>query len=226
MGRCVFLPIKDGSLSKIACIVIAGGKRRQLLDQKILPSIPQTFDDILVVGEHHAGDGYSYLHVPDMLRTTTDALIKRDVGSLATNADILCYLSDDHGMHWDFLTQLRAIESGPWDAIMPARYCTVAGEEIPLNMGQSPALPSVAHPGQAIIVAGQYWRNGVTVDYLGGHAGVFRRSVIQARPWTTMPHDRVWDVLASKEQMRAGARFVFAPNIKVEDFEIEGKPWQ
>lgn len=216
-----------GTSVKIACIVIALEKRRTLLDTKVLPSIvPQGFDDVLVIGEYHEGEGYRYLHVPNMMKNTNDALVKRDVGTVATDADILVYLCDDHGLHWDFLTQLRAIESAPWDVVMPARYCTVAGEEIPLNMGQSPALPSVLHASHAILVANQVWRNGVEIDYLAGHAGVFRRSLIQARPWTTMPHDRLWDVLATKEQLRMGARFVFAPQIKVEDYEIEGKPWQ
>src|SRR5205823_2587860 len=100
------------------------------------------------------------------------------------------------------------------------------GEEIPLNMGQKPALPSVGNPAYSNIVAQQTWSAGVTVDYLAGHAGIFRRSLIQTRPWTTMPHDRIWDVLASKEQMHMGARFVFVPSIQVEDLEIEGCPWR
>lgn len=216
-----------GILSSVAVIIIAGGRRRALLGDRVLPSIiPQQFDDVLVVGAHHPGNGYRYLHVPDMMRNTNDALIKRDVGSLATDADIFVYLSDDHGLHWDFLNQLRTVENGPWDVIMPHRYCTVNGEEVPLNMGQSPALPSVGNPTYSKMVAAQTWANGATVDYLGGHAGIFRRAVIQARPWTTMPHDRLWDVLASKEQMKMGARFVYVQSVQVEDFEIEGRPWQ
>lgn len=161
-----------------------------------------------------------------MMKNTNDALIKRDCGTVATDADILVYLCDDHGLHWDFLNQLRQVASGPWDAIMPHRYCTVNGEEIPLNMGQKPALPPVGNPAYSKIVAQQTWSGGVTVDYLAGHAGIFRRSLIQARPWTTMPHDRLWDVLATKEQIELGARFVFVPTIQVEDYEIEGSPWR
>ena len=216
-----------GPSLNIACIVIASAKRRALLDTKVLPSIlPQEFDDVLVVGEYHDGEGYRYLHVPDITRSTVDALIKRDVGTLGTDADILVYLSDDHGLHWDFLQQLRCLESAPWDLIMPSRYCIVGGAEIPLNMGQSPALPAVGNPAWAERMAEQLWGRGVTVDYLAGHAGIFRRSLIQARPWTTMPHDRLWDVLATKEQKNMGARFVFVPALKVEDYEIEGSPWR
>lgn len=211
----------------IACIVIAGGKRRDLIDRKILPSIlPQGFDDVLVVGDHHAGEIYKYLYVPDMMKNTNDALIKRDVGTLATSADILVYLSDDHALHWDFLNQLRPLTSGAWDVLMPDRYTTAGVLTVPLNMGQTPALPSCGDPRQAIAIAPEVWGRGVQVDYLAGHAGVFRRSVVMAQPWTTMKHDRLWDVWATRVQMENGARFVFAPQLKVEDLEPEAQPWR
>ena len=57
---------------RIAAIVIAGGKRQTLIDERIVPSLAG-FDEILVVGKHHEGDDYRYLHVPDLTKTTNDA---------------------------------------------------------------------------------------------------------------------------------------------------------
>ena len=189
----------------VACIIIAGGHRTRLIDEKILPSVlPQRFDEVLVVGEHHPdGDAYRYLHVPDLTKTTTDALVKRDVGTVATDAQTLVYLSDDHGLAPDFLATLRtaAVE---WDVVVPSRWCRgPTGEAIRLNMGATELLP-----------------------YCGGHAGIFRRWVIQARPWSAMPHDRLWDLLASQIQQELGARFLHVPQVAIEDLTPETSPWK
>ena len=190
--------------SSVACIVIAGGKRTQLLDEKNLPSVlSQGFSETVVVGDYRHGDGYRYLHVPGLTNTTIDALPKRDVGTLATEADILVYLSDDHGLAPDFLATLRtaAVE---WDVVVPSRWCRgPMGEAIRLNMGATELVP-----------------------YCGGHAGIFRRWVIQARPWSAMPHDRLWDLLASQIQQNLGARFVHVPQVAIEDLEPEREPWK
>ena len=189
----------------VACIIIAGGKRTALIDEKILPSVlPQGFDEVLVVGEHHPdGTAYRYLHVPDLTKTTTDALVKRDVGTVATDARTLVYLSDDHGLAPDFLATLRTVPHG-WDVLVPSRWCRgPMGEAIRLNMGATELVP-----------------------YCGGHAGVFRRWVVQVCPWTAMPHDRLWDLLASQIQQTLGARFVHVPQVAIEDLEPEREPWK
>lgn len=155
---------------------------------------------MIVVGEHEAGDGYRYLHVPDLTKSTNDALVKRDVGTVATEADVLVYLCDDHSLHWDFLNQLRQTPSG-WDAIIPSRWT------------QHPTL------GRIRIPMGD-------PEYCGGHAGIFRRWVIRARPWTAMPHHRNWDVLASQEQAKLGARWHVVPQIQIEDLEPQAEPWR
>lgn len=192
----------ETSLSRIAVIVIAGGKRTSLIDDVILPSIaPHAFADVLVVGEHHAGTGYRYLHVPDMMKNTNDALLKRDTGTLATNAEWLFYLCDDHA--------IASSDPHPYDdadVIIPTRVCIVGGRRIALNMGVDQSDPNA--------------------PYCGGHAGLFRRSLIQRKPWATMPHDRIWDVLASREQIAMGARFVSSGRWIVQDLEPENRPWQ
>ena len=194
----------------VACIIIAGGKRTRLIDEKILPSVlPQGFDEVLVVGEHHAdGTAYRYLHVPDLTRTTNDALVKRDVGTVATDARILVYLSDDHGLAPDFLDTLRAVaETSRWDVMIPSRWCRhpASGAPIRLNMGAEASVP---------------------VLYCGGHGGIFRRWVIQSCPWTAMPHDRLWDLMASQIQRALGAQFVHVPQVAIEDLTPETEPWK
>ena len=83
----------------VACIVIASAKRSQLLDEQVLPSVlAADFAEVAVVGDFHPGRGYRYLHVPPLTQTTTDALVKRDVGTLATTAPWVFYLSDDHAV--------------------------------------------------------------------------------------------------------------------------------
>ena len=82
-------------MTTLACIVVACGTRGDLIDQLILPSTRhQGFDEVVVVGTHHDGAGYRYLHVPSVTGTTVDALIKRDVGAVGTASDILVYLCD------------------------------------------------------------------------------------------------------------------------------------
>ena len=140
-----------------------------------------------------------------LLKTTTDALVKRDAGTVATLADTLVYLCDDHALHRDFSRDLRDVLAEPWDVIVPNRYTLVpeeSNQRVPLN-------------------------NGESGRYCGGHAGVFRRSLIAQLPWTAGPHDRLWDVTMSRAQQALGASFRYYPRlgIAVRDLEPEAKPW-
>ncbi len=115
----------------IACILIAGGKRTRLLDDVILPkTMAQLFDTVLVVGEHHDGFGYKYLHVPPLSGTTNDALVKRDVGTLATRADWLFYVSDDH-----YPLLLSGLPQDA-DVVVPLRWTRRGQARISLNNGE------------------------------------------------------------------------------------------
>src|SRR3989449_274952 len=140
--------------NSVACIVIASAKRSQLLDEQVLPSVlAANFAEVVVVGDYVAGRGYRYLPVPPLTRTTTDALVKRDVGTLATTAPWLFYLSDDHAV--------RHVHTPPehWlDIGVPLRFCALNGNRIPLNMGLD-----------------KRDQNG---PYCAGHAGLFHRYLI------------------------------------------------
>ena len=185
----------------IACIVIAGGARTQLLDDVVLPSvIPQEFTEVVVVGEHHAHADYRYVAVPALAYSTLDALVKRDVGALVTKSDALIYLSDDHRLGADFRAQLMKLLAHKWDVLVPHRYVWRGDEKVRLNNGE---------------------RDG----YCGGHCGVFRRALVLQRPWTAGPHHREWDRLMSECQQDAGAVFVATPLLEVFDIEPGATPW-
>lgn len=164
---------------------------------------------MLWVGDGECGIGYRFLHVPPLSKTTNDALVKRDVGTLATGADVVVYLCDDHRLAPDFLMVLRTFMAmtDAWDIIAPARFTMNGKDRILLNMGwNDPQDP--AHP------------------YLAGHGGVFRRSLIVAHPWTARPHHRLWDVIISRQQVHEGARMVGLADLYIEDLEPEAEPWR
>ena len=188
----------------LSAVVIAGGKREALIDEQILPTLVG-FDDVLVVGKHHAAAGFRYLHVPDLTKTTNDALVKRDVGTLAARGDVLVYLSDDHCLRPDFATELRAFDAdglAAWDVLVPSRW--------------------VEHPEQGLIRI----PNGEERYYCAGHSGVFRRRVVTATPWTAQQHHPNWDVIASHDQLRAGYKMLMYPRLQIQDLLPEDEPWR
>ena len=186
----------------VACVVIASAKRRALLDTEVMPSVLVAgFDEVVVVGEYHAGEGYRYLEVPPLTQSTTDALVKRDVGTLATTSDWLFYVCDDHAVR-----KLGTVPTDPTMIGVPARYCHVENMTVLLNMGLDERDPDS--------------------PYCGGHAGLYSRPLIQSHPWSTMPHDRLWDLYASRIFVRAGATLKSLPDWEIEDLEPEAHPWR
>ena len=178
-----------------------------MLDEQVLPSVvAQPFDEIVVVGQHHPGDGYRYLHVPPVLGTTIDALIKRDTGAVATTADVLIYLCDDHRLHSDFLLDLRSACSAAmydtWDCLSPSRVTFREGLEIPINMGK---------------------RDG----YIGGHGLAIKRTALNVLPWMAGRHSRIWDKDISEQQAGLGLRLAWAPQgwLTIVDIEPFAQPW-
>lgn len=175
----------------IACVIIASEKRRDLVRELVLPSAIQNVAEVYVVGDFEPGRGYSYLPVPPITGTTIDALIKRDAGTLATNADFIFYLSDDHIIE-------RAGEEPTGTTIgVPERRC---GDHWGLNMG-------------------------LQDGYCGGHAGLFPRELVQRRPWSTMPHHRLWDMLSSHIYVDMGASLMSMPDWRIADVEPGATPW-
>ena len=190
----------------VACILIVTQSRVELVRDVVLPSVLRGgFDEVLWVGDGEPGDGYEFLPLPRMTGTTVDALAKRDVGTLASSADWLCYLADDHA--WASpADQLSCPAFAESDIIVPGRWCESAGQRIVLNMGLD--------------------RTDPNAPYCAGHGGFFRRSLIQARPWLTMPHHPNWDLLATRIQLEMGARLTADDRVSIQDLEPQHQPWR
>jgi hypothetical protein len=194
----------------LACVIIATAKRRALLDELVLPSvIAQGFDETVVVGDYHSGDGWRHLPFRPLTGTTIDALFKRDVGAVATKSDWLFYLCDDHRVHPDFskdlLQLMQETPFGPKDIIVPARFCTRGEEKIGLNMG---------------------WPGYLGRAYCGGHGGIFPRAMVQDVPWSLAPWDPQWDYHYSRMMLDRGYAMHFQSNsCYIEDVEPNSEPW-
>lgn len=194
-------------MTTIACVVIADGRRKELLDTKVLPSlVSQGFDEVVVVGDHHSGEGYRHLPVRGIFNNTLDALIKRDVGMVATDCEWVLFLCDDHALAPEFVRYLRLQQAtdrrfdGTTAIGVPQRFTMYEGSRIELPMG----LP----------------------DYCGGHAGVFHRSCIQDFPHCLGPWHPNWDAIRSQVHVQRGYRLVSLPDCFIQDLEPEAHPWQ
>lgn len=195
----------------LACVIIAHDKRRDQVYGPVLNSVLDQqphFDEVVVVANWaHArsvGDVARFLCVAPLTNTTTDALVKRDVGTLATSAPNIVYLCDDHALAPNFTRDLMDVLAEPWDVLVPNRYTLVGTDTVPLNMGEAER-------------------------YCGGHAGVFRRTLIERCPWSAGPHDRLWDKHMSwKQQTDLHARFLWKPRagIAIRDLEPQNSPWR
>lgn len=194
----------------VACVIIASLRRRQLLDEIVVPSVlAQGFDECVVVGDYHSGEGYRHLPFRPLTGTTIDALFKRDVGTLATQSSHLAYLCDDHAMHPDFSHDLAQFfcttELGPKDIIVPGRFCQRNGEQIGLNMG---------------------WPGYMGHAYCGGHGGIFPRQAIQELPWSLAPWHPHWDYMHSRILMERGYQFHYQTGTcLIQDVEEGTEPW-
>lgn len=191
-------------------MVIASQKRRQLLDDLVMPSVlAQSFDEVVVVGDFHSGPGWRHLPFRPLTGSTIDALFKRDVGAVATSSSYLFYLTDDHAVHPDFSHDLALFMHehpvGPTDIIVPGRFCVRDGEQIGLNMG---------------------WPGYMGHAYCGGHGGIFPRTAIQELPWTLAPWDKHWDYMHSRILMERGYQFHYqSGSCLIEDVEPGTEPW-
>jgi hypothetical protein len=189
----------------LAVVVIASEKRREttlpLCFRSVWDAIEPS-DEVLVIGDWE-GTGPGYVRVAPITRTTIDALVKRDVGWLMTTADAVLFLCDDHRLDQGFMRAYREKYEGrdDWDILCPSRH-TIRGQAIiPLNVGRAEG-------------------------YVGGHAGIYRRTCARLLPWSAGPHHRNWDLLHTHELIRKGARLVYADtDLAVEDIEPGATPW-
>lgn len=188
-------------MTSIACVIIADGRRKELLDARVIPSVvSQGFNEVVVVGDHHSGDGYRHLPVRGIFHNTFDALIKRDVGTTATRSDWVLFLCDDHALAPDFGDRLDINEWRHTGIGVPQRFTMYEGSRIQLPMG----LP----------------------DYCGGHAGLFHRHCIQDFPHCLGPWHPNWDAIRSQVHVQRGYQLVSLPDCFIEDLQPQDRPWQ
>lgn len=215
-------------MTTVACIVIASERRQELVGARVMPSVlSQCFDEVVLIGDWMPGrnekwpEPIRYICVEPMLRNTIDALVKRDVGALATTADVLVYLCDDHRLGPNFLVDLREVIDEEWDVIVPNRFCIVPKVMVDVS-GKRP--PEVLAGSESVVSL----NNGERDGYCGGHGGIFRRHVITRRPWSAHSHTPYWDARSSFAMRLAGARFVWHPRagIAIEDIEPNAQPWK
>jgi hypothetical protein len=199
----------------LAVVVISHNKRLHLLPTICESILTQRPDEFVIVGDSSPPPlptGVRWLTVSPVTLTTVDALIKRDVGWMATKSEHVCYLSDDHALSPGFVHAFLgnyeyqgAVRGGPWDGpwdiLCPQRWCVREGAKVALNMGQSEG-------------------------YVAGHGGIYRRRVNQELPWMAGSHHRNWDVFQTQAQVAAGFRLAYAEaDLSIQDLEPERSPW-
>jgi hypothetical protein len=192
----------------VACVVIASLKRRQLLDDLIMPSvIEQGFDEVVVVGDFHSGEGWRHLPFRPVFGNTIDAQWKRDVGAVATRSSHIVYLCDDHRLHPDFSRDFAATapQERTKTIVVPTRFTVRDGKHIGLNMG---------------------WPGYMGKPYAGGHCGIFPRIAIESVPWGVAPLHPNWDFFHTQVLLEHGFTFTFmSDSCFIEDIEPGAEPW-
>jgi hypothetical protein len=157
-------------------------------------------DEIVCVADFHCAGPWRHIMIPAFTKTTIDALIKRDVGFVATQSDTVMYLSDDHVLCKGFVQTFRDREDHDWDVLAPARWVRRGeGDWVKLNVGQA-------------------------TNYCAGHGGLYRRRCGHVLPWTAcIPHPN-WDVIHSHHLIAQGLTMKYADDLFIEDIE-GGTPW-
>lgn len=189
-------------MTSIACAIISTAHRWPLVRDQILPRVlRERFDEVVVAGDGESGTGYRHLNVPAITGTTVDALIKRDAASAATDSEYVFYLADDHRPKTGALQAAQAfVERHAVEVLIPARMTWRETDD-------------------GLAVTSYDLNSGVEDGYCAGHAGIYHRDILRMYPWTTAPHDRLWDLLHSRRLRSLGVEFHYATGVIVEDVE-------
>ena len=152
----------------------------------------QNFDECLVTGSFHAGDGYTYVAVESVYCDRRDALYQRELGTRTSTGNILCFTHDDH------LPQFSADDvhahDPKWDILVPRRAHGKTGATLP---------------------------NGHDEGYMGGHTLLMRRDVWVTVPWLTIESARCWDLVLSDIWLDKGFNIVYTDALVSVDLEVE-----
>ena len=152
----------------------------------------QNFDECLVAGSFHAGDGYTYVAVEPVYCDRRDALYQREMGSRTATGDIFCFTHDDHLPRFSAADVLA--HDPDWAILIPKRVHGKTGETL---------------------------SNGQDRGYMGGHTLLMRRDVWVSVPWLSVEIARCWDLMMSDEWKKAGYGFTFTDELVSVDLEVE-----
>lgn len=183
--------------------------RAYLLRNFLLPQLCDSLfvSEIIVVGEFEDGDGYTYIHVPSVERSSIhDGIRKRHIGTQAATGEWICVMNDDHWFASDAFTWLWPLLSHA-DVVSPARWTRLRGKDERLNGGE---------PGGA-------WSGP---GHINGHCTFFKREALAACPWDALPRVFTFDVAQTERLREQGFHIEWAENVRVYDIEHGSEPWR
>ena len=178
------------------------GLRAYLLRCHLLPRLREMgFAEILVVGEFEPGDGYTWLNVPSVERSSIhDSIRKRHAGCLRASAPFMLVMNDDHLLERDLLRRAeKYVTDQGADVVSPSRWTRLRGPRERLNAGDG--------------------------AYVCGHAALYRREVLERCPWDAVPKIFSFDVAHSQQMRDAGFCLCYPDDVQIEDIEMGATPW-
>jgi len=158
-------------------------------------------DEIIVVGTWGFSEEYTYIPMPSVYKSCTDALLQRHAAAQAATGDILIFQHDDH-MFSSLDTMQDIFLHVDTDVLSPARYTRLRS------------------------VSGERLNNGEQHGYISGHGTAYRREVIEQCPWGDVPPVFTWDIEHTKQIRAAGFNPVWSEDLQLWDCEFESEPWK
>jgi len=198
INTCALGPRAHETISATRAAVYAA--RRYALGNFILPALVHDpfIAEVIVVGEWTPGDGYTYVPCASRYFSSDDAVAQRQAAFEHSRGEFILFMHDDHILH---PRTAREIVSGAMDDIdilvLPRFARTMHGDIRKPNGGDA------------------------SPPYISGHAGVYRREILERVPWSAVPAIREWDQAQTMLMRGVGARVAWPSDApKVYDVEI------
>lgn len=179
--------------------------REYLLKCHILPQAAAMLDiqEVLVVGDFEDGEGYRYIPVPSVERSSIfDSLRKRQIGCAEAKGNWIIVQNDDHLLDPDFVSRMWKYVAADTGVVSPARRTRLRR------------------------TAGEALNSGSRDGYINGHTAAYRRDVLQRCPWDNCPRIFSYDVAHTHMIRDAGFDIVFPADVITWDCEYLAEPWR
>lgn len=169
-----------------------------------------TLGEVLVVGEWEEAPEhlYKYVHVPAQHHGIGDAIVQRQAGFDAATGDLLVFQSDDHVFDASLSNAEPIMQQHHVDVLVPMRRTRMRKlESERVNGGE----------------ASERYPRG----YVPWHGAVYRRSAIEAAPWSALqpPYLSV-DVQHADRLRDAHQHIAWTDALVLWDVDFGGTPWQ